>query len=100
MEHPPRAKYSSTVPYGTIPQTAAYAAGWERCGNGRAQGTIEKYLRDVRSLAAWLAGETITKERTLAWKDHLLTAGYAPRTVNSMLTAVNHFLTFSGRSAG
>ncbi len=62
----------------------------------RAEGTIEKYLRDVRSLASWLGRETVTKGRVLAWKEHLCTSGYAPRTVNSMLTAVNQFLAFSG----
>ena len=41
--------------------------------------TVEKYLRDVRAFARWLEGREITKERTAAWKTHLVERGYAPR---------------------
>ena len=34
--------------------------------------TVEKYLRDVRAFARWLEGREITKERTAAWKTHLV----------------------------
>ena len=49
----------------------------------RAAGTIEKYVRDVRALAAWLGGTEVTRERVAAWRDSLLARGYAPETVNS-----------------
>lgn len=56
-----------------------------------ALGTAEKYLRDVRHLTAWLNGRTISKTIVVQWKDHLLSDGYAPVTVNSMLASVNCF---------
>jgi len=59
-------------------------------------GTIEKYMRDVRALAAWLDTRALDKERVVGWKEHLRTAGYAPSTVNSMLVAVNQFFHFQG----
>lgn len=62
----------------------------------REPGTIEKYLRDVRAFATWLGGREVTKERAVAWKDHLRSAGYAPATINSMLVAVNRFFHFLG----
>lgn len=62
----------------------------------REPGTIEKYCRDVRAFAAWLGGREVTKERAVAWKDHLRSAGYAPATINSMLVAVNRFFHFLG----
>lgn len=64
--------------------------------DGRSPGTIEKYLRDVRAFAAWLDGRTLNRENTAGWRDHLLRSGYAPVTINSMLSAVNRFLKFSG----
>lgn len=57
--------------------------------------TIEKYLRDASAFALWLKSETITKESVLAYKKHLLQS-YAPRSVNSMLAALNSFLAFLG----
>lgn len=60
----------------------------------RAPGTIEKYVRDVRAFAAWLADRPLTKETAIAWKEYLLSAGYAPATINSMLIAVNRFFHF------
>ena len=60
----------------------------------REPGTIEKYLRDVRAFAAWLEEKPLDKEAAVAWKEHLLAAGFAPSTINSMLIAVNRFFRF------
>ena len=38
----------------------------------RQPGTIEKYLRDVRELRAYLSGAELTKELLAMWKDYLL----------------------------
>ncbi len=56
--------------------------------------TMEKYLRDVRAFACWLDGREITKETTSEWKAHLVAQGYAPATVNAMLSALNSLLEF------
>ncbi len=61
-------------------------------------GTVEKYLRDVRSFFHFLPDLRVTKEQTLAWKEHLIGAGYAAATVNSMLASLNSFLRFLGRT--
>lgn len=55
----------------------------------RSPGTIEKYMRDVRAFACWLKGREVSPEQTSAWKEHLRKAGYAPCTINSMLSALN-----------
>lgn len=60
--------------------------------------TIEKYLRDLCRFAHFTGAEPLTKERVIAYKQHLLTQGYALRSVNSMLAAVNGFLAFCGRA--
>ena len=65
----------------------------------RSPGTIEKYLRDVRAFARWLDGRPVTKELAAGWKEHLLGQGYAPVTINAMLTAVNRFFIFAGWEA-
>ena len=59
--------------------------------------TIEKYLRDIWAFARWLDGQEITKERTAEWKAHLAERGYAPTSVNAMLSALNGLLDFLGR---
>ena len=60
----------------------------------REAGTIEKYLRDVRALAAWLDGRAVDKGLAVAWKERLVAAGYAAATVNSMVVAANQFFRF------
>ena len=65
----------------------------------RSPGTIEKYLRDVRAFARWLDGRPVTKALAAGWKEHLLGQGYAPVTINAMLTAVNRFFIFAGWEA-
>ena len=58
--------------------------------------TVEKYLRDVRAFVRWLDGRSVSKERTAAWKGCLVSQGYAPATVNAMLSALNSLLEFLG----
>ena len=62
----------------------------------RSRGTIEKYLRDIRAFACWMRERPLTKEAAAEWKEHLRILGYAPSTVNSMLAALNGFLSFLG----
>ena len=63
----------------------------------RSPGTLEKYLRDVRAFATWLDDLELTSETAASWREHLVKTGYAPVTVNSMLSAVNSFFKFLGR---
>lgn len=62
----------------------------------RSAGTIDKYLRDTGAFMRWLDGRPVTKERTAAWKTHLITENYAPVTINAMLAALNGLLRFLG----
>ena len=58
----------------------------------RVLGTIDKYLRDIRSFGAWLGNVPLDKEACTAWKEHLQTEKLCPETVNSKLSALNKFL--------
>lgn len=59
--------------------------------------TVEKYLREIRSFAAWLGGTPLTKAACTRWKEYLLGQGFVPSTVNGKLSALDRFLTFFGR---
>ena len=63
----------------------------------RSSGTVEKYLHDASAFAAWLGCCELTRETASGWRDHLLREGYAPATINSMLSAVNALFRFLGR---
>lgn len=65
----------------------------------RVPATIEKYLRDIRSFAAWLDARPLDKAAAAGWKEHLRSSGLCPETVNSKLSALNKFLKFLGRNA-
>ena len=58
--------------------------------------TIEKYLRDVRVFAVFLAGREVTKEHAVAYKQKLVDDGYAIKSVNSMLASINSLFSFLG----
>ena len=62
----------------------------------KSPGTVEKYLRDIRAFAVWLDRRPVSKELATAWKSHLLEQGYAPVTINSMLSALNGLFKFLG----
>ena len=78
----------------TQTQLSAFA-GYLR-GEEKSAGTTEKYLRDAGRFARWLEGRPVTAEEAAAWREHLTAQGYAPVTVNSMLSAVNHLFRFLG----
>lgn len=61
-----------------------------------APATVEKYLRDLRAFFRWLDSRPVTKEVAAEWKEHLLTTGHAPVTVNSMVVALNGLSGFLG----
>lgn len=54
----------------------------------RSTATVEKYVRDVRTFAAYAPDGEITKETVIAYKKHLQEI-YAVRSVNSMLASIN-----------
>ena len=82
---------SKTITEETLRAFRAHLISEERC-----VGTMEKYQRDVRNLAAWLEGVPVSKELVAGWKAHLLELGYQPVTINSMLVAANVYLRFIG----
>lgn len=66
------------------------------CQEEKSGGTIEKYMRDVSAFGTWLQEREVSKENAAEWKSYLLLAGYAPVTVNSMLSSINGFFRFMG----
>ncbi len=60
--------------------------------------TVEKYLRDVRAFYCYIQNEEITKELVVKYKKELQERGYAVRSINSMLAAMNSFLMYMGWS--
>lgn len=65
---------------------------------GSAPGSLEKYRRDLQSFYAMLPEDKRVERDTLArWRAALLEDGYAPRTVNSHISAVNSLLEYLKR---
>lgn len=60
--------------------------------------TIEKYIRDIISFLHFSGTQEITKELTVEYKQKLIVSGYAPASINSMLSALNSYLEFIGMS--
>ncbi|MBO5214081.1 MAG: tyrosine-type recombinase/integrase [Clostridia bacterium] len=60
----------------------------------KSKNTIEKYLRDIRAFSAYCKGEYVTKEKVINYKNHLISQNYAPRSINSMLGALNSLFSF------
>ncbi len=63
---------------------------------GYAQGTIEKYARDLRAFWAFMQNRPVSRMELTAWKEQLLNQSKAPVTVNGALAAINSFCAFLG----
>lgn len=64
----------------------------------KSEHTVEKYLRDVRTFWFFTGTAEICKEAVIAYKQHLLDAGYAVRSINSMLASINSLFAWLGWS--
>ena len=60
--------------------------------------TVEKYCRDIKCFIMYCDNRPVTKLITVEYKKYLKDSGYAVRSVNSMLAALNSFLKFIGLS--
>ena len=78
----------------TSNQIAAFAAYLK--SEEKSENTIEKYIRDVRAFAAYMGNVEITKEAVIAYKNKLLSEGYAVRSINSMIASINNLFAFLG----
>lgn len=63
----------------------------------KSENTLRKYIRDVKAFANYVQNSAITKEIVIGYKQDLIDSGYAVRSINSMLAAVNRLLSFLGR---
>lgn len=59
----------------------------------KASATIEKYLRDVKTLFLWSKGEEIYKKDVLNYKKHICEK-FMPSSVNSIISSINSFFEF------
>lgn len=62
----------------------------------RAEATIEKYCRALRSFSAFLRHAAVTPGAIRDWKESLRARDYAPSTINAFLAALNGFASFCG----
>lgn len=59
--------------------------------------TVEKYMRDVRYFLEWMGDGELTKCNVLSFKSNLMEK-YAVASANSMLSSLNCYLAFLGRT--
>ena len=64
--------------------------------NEKSQNTILKYRRDLNAFMTFLEGRTLEKRVVREYKQFLMER-YAPKSVNSMLTALNSFFEYIER---
>ncbi len=62
----------------------------------RGEATVSKYLGALRVFKTWLGGAPVTHQETAKFKDHLLSLGYAPSTINVHISALNGLFNFLG----
>lgn len=62
----------------------------------KSQATLEKYQRDLTAFMRFVGGSEMSKEVVIAYKQKLIQSGYAERSINSMLAAINSFFTHLG----
>lgn len=60
----------------------------------KADATLEKYMRDVKTFYIWSYGREIEKKTVLEYKEYL-NENYKPASVNSILSSLNSFFEFN-----
>ena len=64
--------------------------------NEKSPATVEKYKREIGAFACFLGGEPVTKERAVAYKEHLKSGVFKVSSVNVAIAALNGFFEFLG----
>ncbi len=59
----------------------------------KSQATLEKYIRDITTFMAWLAGRMVDKAIVIEYKNTIIES-YAPTSANSMLSSINSFFMY------
>ena len=59
----------------------------------KSKATLEKYIRDIETLYAWIGDKELNKLCVLNYKEYL-TENYAVASVNSMLSSINSFFAY------
>ena len=60
----------------------------------RSEATIYKYDRDIAGFTAFAGDSELSKELVISYKNKLIEEGYAVRSINSMISAVNSLFDF------
>lgn len=58
--------------------------------------TLEKYVKDIRKMTAYMKTKKIDKNTLQEYK-HYLTKNYKPNTINSYIISINVFMKWAGR---
>ncbi len=66
------------------------------CEEEKSEATREKYLRDARAFRSFCGDTEVKKETVIAYKQKMISDGYAVRSINSMLASLNSLLSFLG----
>ncbi len=61
----------------------------------KSSATVEKYMRDITAFGNWLNGKKICKAIVIEYKNSII-CSYAPTSVNSMLSSINHYFMYMG----
>ncbi len=61
------------------------------CLEEKSETTVGKYIHDINSFAKFLCGSSVTKEKAIAYKQHLMAGGYAVRNINSIIAWKNPY---------
>lgn len=64
------------------------------CNEEKSKNTEQKYIRDVRTFAAFADDKKVCKEIVIKYKEYLLGKNYAVRSINSMLASLNSLFSF------
>ena len=62
----------------------------------KSNATLEKYRRDLTAFLYFVGEKVVSKELVIVYKQKLINDGYAERSINSMLAAINSFFSYVG----
>lgn len=61
----------------------------------KSDATVKKYMHDVEAFSKWLGEKKVDKKLVLDYKNYLVVK-YAPKSVNSVISSLNSFFSYSG----